>query len=346
MSASPSASPPESGKMTTDDGSAAPTTAAAATTGAAEANAAATTTATGGEDHQGKADKNADQASDAATPKGGRHEQGEEEHEDGPALDWISPERVRELIEVGSATQENFRELIRFVGWRLSNPYCVSRSFALRPACSPPPTCEPPRRKSVASASADAGPCGDDVGTGEQKAPESVERVEEEAGGGMEQPRPMPSDGEGLAGDDDDGVAAATAAFAALRLVGAEEQESPCPPPSSSTAAAAATAPAGLSLGEKEETSGGPSLTEKEEPPATAPTASLETPSGAGEREWTDSSSVGMDVRAASEVWKLLVQLDAEGVHNTVLNALDSLTQGLLVATFLDRDAGGEATTA
>lgn len=38
-----------------------------------------------------------------------------------------------------------------------------------------------------------------------------------------------------------------------------------------------------------------------------------------------------MDVAAASEVCKLLLQLDVDGVNNTVLNGLVALTQTLLV---------------
>lgn len=68
-----------------------------------------------------------------------------------------------------------------------------------------------------------------------------------------------------------------------------------------------------------------------------------------GKRQWTDRSLVGMDVEAASEVWQLLVRLDVEGVNGAVLNALDSLTQTLLVRSFPGREAAagvGGATAA
>lgn len=157
---------------------------------------------------------------------------------------------------------------------------------------------------------------------------EGAERLERATGGRGQprQPLPLPSDGARVVvGDDadgDDGVEAATAALAALQLDSSAGEESSCPSSSSSSTSAAPSA--------------GPASREKEEP------------SFASSGEWTDRSSVGMDVQAASEVWKLLVQLDVEGVHNTVLNALDSLTQGLLVATFLDRDVStsGETTAA
>lgn len=78
--------------------------------------------------------------------------------------------------------------------------------------------------------------------------------------------------------------------------------------------------------------------------PATAVATEEPSPSCQG---WADRSSVGMDVAAAAEVWRLLRKLDADAVTGAVLNALEALAQALYMESFLGRlDGGGRGSEA
>lgn len=72
--------------------------------------------------------------------------------------------------------------------------------------------------------------------------------------------------------------------------------------------------------------------------PATAVATEQPSPSCRG---WADRSSVGMDVAAAAEVWRLLRKLNADAVTGAVLNALEALAQELYMESFLGRGGGG-----
>ena len=217
----------------------------------------------------------------------------EEQHESQQQLELITPCRILELVEVCRTTQENFRELIRFLGRTLSDPACVSASFALPRS--------PPGRDS----------------TGNTKA-------ETEA-------RLRPPDVVGL----NDGIPPSTTTTTTTTTILKSSLVDSPEDPSASCKTDAEAAPA------KTRVDGNGTRSSS---PASAAALANARGGGDGECEWRDRSPVGMDVKAAAEVWRLLVRLNVEGVTNAVLNALDSLAQTLLVQRFLvARETTGEA---
>lgn len=76
-----------------------------------------------------------------ATEQGHPRQEEKEEAQESVVEELITPERVRELVEVSCTTGENFRELIRFLGRTLSDPECVSASFALAAPRTTTPSC-------------------------------------------------------------------------------------------------------------------------------------------------------------------------------------------------------------
>lgn len=223
-----------------------------------------------------------------------------EEHERNQQEELITPRRILELVEVCRATEESFRELIRFVGRTLSNPACVSASFALPP---PPPGQAPPRNNAH----------GREAGKHEQFQAQPGRRPPGDASSASNRSTP-------------------STATATLETILDETPEAPPASPENSAPSPAAieAEPASATVADD----GGNRA-------RSSPAAAL--PDASGDAyEWRDRSPFGMDVKSAAEVWKLLVELDAERVTGAVLNALDSLSQTLLVQSFLARQARGE----
>eukprot|EP00752_Nemacystus_decipiens_P004319 g3945.t1 len=209
-----------------------------------------------------------------------------QQHEPRQQPELITPCRIVELVEVCRTTQENFRELIRFLGRTLSDPACVSASFALR---------QPER----------------EISTGVEN---RADAAEEEAGNEQEQSPP-----EDTAASVSDGITIS--------------EKNPAEAPEDPTASCQSDAARTTATTCADQATRSTSFPEE----ALLPNAC------SGDRyEWRDRSPVGMDVTAAAEVWKLLVGQDVEGVTNAVLNALDSLTQTLLIRSFLEREVVGD----
>eukprot|EP00903_Cladosiphon_okamuranus_P014085 g13092.t1 len=225
----------------------------------------------------------------------------EEQQHERVQREIITPQRILELVEVCRATEESFRELIRFLGRTLSNPACVSTSFAL----PPPPLNQVPARNNA-----------DDD-------PEACKREQLRGQAGL--PPPYHA-----APASDGGTPYTTSATLETTL-----DETPEAPPASlkiSTPSRTAieAAPASATYAD------GGGHRARSSPSAAPPSASGD------EYEWKDRSPIGMDVKSAAEVWKLLVELDVDEVTGAVLNALETLSQTLLVQSFFRGQARGE----
>lgn len=244
-------------------------------------------------------------------------------------IELITTEGISELIEIARATKDGaFRELIRFLGRTLSNPRCVGASFALR------------RRASLA---AGAGVVRD--GGAEFGSPMNLARVY-------------------AAGKES--AAVPSVIKAAERIVLAVNSSSSNSSGgkgeehrrSRGSSACRSSDPDEKTSGSFEGVITATTATPVEE---TAPTSTIEeeqeekgkedrsdgygVKSDSGEEmlpseEWADRSPVAVNIKAVAEAWRVLRELDVEGVSGAVLNALELLTQTLLVEKVLDRRGG------
>lgn len=274
-----------------------------------------------------------------------------------PPQELIRAGRLLELIEIERATGGgNFRELIRFLGRTMSNPACVGASFALpRPRDS---VGENARAGNESSGGGnDSGgvssPNNPEASRGQKSSVSDLSHDAEKASVAAEELESVLKSGSGRDGRCDGeggGAERGSTSVSGERAGGAvhDDRERQF---SSTEDIAIATRP--LPLGRADHASAGVSagaeekfvaevtstVTTRNDRKAVDRTEGEEKTSPEREK-WVDRSAVAMDVQAATDVWRVLRELDVEGVTGAVLNALESLTQTLLMDKILDGGRG------
>lgn len=203
-------------------------------------------------------------------------------------MDLITTERIRELIQSGRNCNNNFRELVRFLGRTMSSPECVSVSFA--PVDTGAGDMEPNDDTVVDEVSCEQIPSpGAMSSTGGEEEQKSAMLVEEKRGG--------------------DDVKEAGGSGEGKRQV-----------PDAKSVARADRARAGEG----------------------AMVCSASTDAAKNDRDCgrSDRGVPGVDIAAASQVWRMLRELDMETVSSAVLTALETLAQSLLVERLRPHSSG------
>lgn len=243
----------------------------------------------------------------------------QEKQEEAEEMEVITAERISELIEIGHASAENFRELIRFLGRTLSDPHCVDVSFTLP--------------------SSGGGGVRDAQGRGSARdAPVTADDVPRREMSVLDSLPPY------------DAMDVETASVPVQPAAGTRTSDAEFPDSSSSSSSSElVAATSSSSVGVEQAHQGFPFkptsriIILNPTDDAMATDAEEKEGAGRGDSEWIDRSAVGVDVKAAADVWRVLRELDVEGVSGAVLNALESLTQALLMENILGKGSGAAA---